>query len=153
MNSSRVSASNRGSKRRSWSRSRFFWNSFSRSHSGRAIRKDCEARRRKGQVSLQQPLELEERLVVENHVVYVLEAHSARRQAIRHGVRGKARVVLFPREALLLGGGDDLSIPQQGGGAVVVEGGNAQDSHGPRRPQNCKRMDSGGGPGGSLGIQ
>jgi hypothetical protein len=57
---------------RSSSRSSVFWKSFSRSHTGMAMRKG-EAARREGQVGLQQPLELQERLVVEGDVVDLVE--------------------------------------------------------------------------------
>ncbi len=43
---------------------------------------------------------------------------------------GKARVMLLTGKALLLGGGQDLAVPQERGGTVVVVGGNAEDMDG-----------------------
>src|SRR5690348_13114996 len=40
--------------------------------------------------------------------------------------------MLFARESLLLGGGDDFAVTDKAGGAVMIEGGDAQniDAHG-----------------------
>ncbi len=95
-----------------------------------------EAARREGKVCLEQALELQERLVVESYVVDVGKLEAGRIQAVLHGVFRKARVVLLAREALLLGGTDQLTIRDQRGGAVMVEGRDSQDPHEtfPRRP-------------------
>jgi hypothetical protein len=53
-----------------------FWKSFSFSHSGMAMRNDWNPGRER-QVGLQQPLELQERLVVEDHVVDLAELDAA----------------------------------------------------------------------------
>ena len=44
-----------------------FWNSLSLTHTGSAWRNEAKPRRREREVGLEQPLELEERLVVERH--------------------------------------------------------------------------------------
>src|SRR5581483_7547048 len=58
--------------------------------------------RRNPEVTLDEPLELQQRLVVEADVVDVRDIDAAFAKAVRDGVRRKARVVLFPREPLLL---------------------------------------------------
>ena len=49
-------------------------------------------------------------------------------EAILHGVDRESLVSLFPGEALLLSGRDDLTIAQQARGAVVIVGRNAKNS-------------------------
>jgi urease accessory protein UreE len=74
-------------------------------------------------------MELEERLVVEDHPV---ERRSGRLgQAEADGVRRERGVVLDSGEALLLGGRDDLAVVDQAGGRVVVVAADSQDL------QNC----------------
>src|SRR5262249_55039837 len=93
----------------------------------------CErliAARRKPHIGLQEPLELEKRLLVEHDVVDVVERAAAFPQAIRNGMRREARVLLLAREALLLRGRHDAAIDEQRGGAVVIERRNAEDTHG-----------------------
>ena len=53
--------------------SRYFWNSFSRSHTGIAMAERLEIPGREGEIRLEQALELQERLVVEDDVIDVLE--------------------------------------------------------------------------------
>ena len=65
------------SSSRSSSVSRFFWNSFSRSHTGMALRKDAKPLRREREIGFEQPFELQERLFVEDDVIDVLEADAA----------------------------------------------------------------------------
>src|SRR5215510_15939306 len=73
------------------------------------------------EIGLQEPLELEKRLVVERDIVDLLECDASLAQTVRGGAPGKAGVVPFPAEALLLRRGDDATIRDQRGGGVVVE--------------------------------
>src|SRR4051794_5167957 len=66
--------------------------------------------RRKGQVGLQQPLELHQRLIVEGHVIDALKGDARLSEAVSHRLMREAMIVLAAAEALLLRGGDDLSI-------------------------------------------
>jgi hypothetical protein len=88
-----------------------------------------EAARREGEIGLEQPLELEERLVVESHAVELPGPHAGDLQAGADGVVREGRVVLAPRKALLLRGGRDPAVDHQRGRAVVVVGRDAEDLH------------------------
>src|SRR5918912_816608 len=63
----------------------------------------AESARRKGQIGLQQALELEERFVVEDDVIEFLDREAASREAVIDGSGGKIGIVPFAREALFLG--------------------------------------------------
>ena len=84
---------------------------------------------REAQIRLEQALELQERLVIECHVIHVPKSDVPGLEAIGDGVRRKAGVVLLAREPLLLGGREDRTVLDEDGGAVVIEGGNAEDAH------------------------
>ena len=86
-----------------------------------------KAARRERQVGLDQPIELEERLVVEGDVVDRIERQPGLCQAIVDGMRGKPRVMLLAAESFLLGGSDDVAIDDERGGRVVVEGREAEN--------------------------
>ena len=96
--------------------------------------RDGHAERRKapgreGEIALQQPLELEEGLVVERHIIHLAQADPGRLEAIGDGRAGEARIVLPAAETLLLGGGNDQAVLDERRRAVVVESGDAEDSH------------------------
>ena len=103
--------------------------SFSPSHSGIAIRYERQPARRRGGVGLEQPLELDERLLVEADEVE-LGRRDARLRVRQYATAcdGKRRVVLLAREALLLRRRDDAAVLDQAGGRVVVVGGDAEDA-------------------------
>ncbi len=86
-----------------------------------------EAARREREVGLEQPLELQERLVVEYDVVDGVELDAGLGEAIVHGVLRIARVMLLAGEALLLRRRDDLAVLDQRGCAVVVERRDAEE--------------------------
>jgi hypothetical protein len=77
------------------------------------------------EVGLQYALELEQRLVVESDYPDLVHADAGCLKAIRHGIVWELRIALAPGEALLLGGGHHLAVPQQAGGAIVVVSGDA----------------------------
>ena len=88
-----------------------------------------EAARGDAQVGHQDALELEHRLVVEGDVVEVRHPDPGLLQAEFDRAPRKIGIRLAAREALLLRGGDNLTIPQEAGGGVVVVGGDPQDMH------------------------
>ena len=88
-----------------------------------------EAFRREREIGLEQPLELEERLVVERDVVDFRGPRAGGLQARLDGVMREARVVLLAREALLLRRRRDLAVDDQRRRGVVVIGGDAEDLH------------------------
>src|SRR5437867_8360014 len=79
------------------------------------------------QVSREEALELQERFVVEAHVVQVGDLHSTFEQAVADGLGGKVRVVLLASEAFLRGGRDDSAVLDQAGGRVMVETGDPEN--------------------------
>ena len=81
-----------------------------------------EPTRAEGEVGLDEPLELEERLVVERDNVDVLQAASRGLEAILDRPVREARVELLACEALLLGRCHDAALLDNGRGTVVVEG-------------------------------
>ena len=86
-------------------------------------------------IGLQQTLELQERLVIEGHEIDLVGTQPRVFQAEHRCVRRKLRVVLVPRESLLLCGRDDFAVDHQCGCCVVIVGGNAQDPHRARTPR------------------
>ena len=115
------SQSTSGASARSSSISSDFWNSFSFSHSGIAMRNEREAPRREREIGLEQPLELQERLVVEGDEVDVAPRDAGLRAGNSAARSRESRVVLLAGEALFLRGGDDLAVAHERGGAVVIE--------------------------------
>src|SRR5687768_4203015 len=93
-------------------------------HREAAVAPWCE-----GKIRLQQPLEFDERLVVEDNKIDVAEPDLRVVEAIAHGVGRKTRVVLAAAESLLLRRRDDLSVDDQHGSAVVIERGQTEDAH------------------------
>ena len=92
------------------------------------MRNERKPARRERQVGLEQALELEERLVVERHVVEIFGANRACAGSSARHCR-KARVVLAAREALLLRRADDAPS-RTSSRRVVIERGDAEDLHG-----------------------
>ena len=97
--------------------------------------------RRDAEVGLQDPLELEDRLVVERDRAEVGRGDPRLAQAVVDRVAREARVVLLAGEALLLGRGEDLAVAEQRGGAVVVVRADSEHvgglAHGTRRLFSC----------------
>src|SRR5262249_29987750 len=92
-------------------------------------KKGPKAPRRKRRVCLKQPLELQQRFIIEDDVVQVRELRASFTQAISYGVHWKTWIVLFPRETFLLRCSHNFSITNKTGGAVVIERGNTQNIH------------------------
>src|SRR3990172_7590842 len=68
---------------------------------------------RKRDISLQQTLELDQRLVVENEIFEVRQGDAALAETIAHRVNWKPRIEFFACEALFLSGRNDLTIADQ----------------------------------------
>jgi hypothetical protein len=92
----------------------------------------AQSPRRIGQIGLQQSLELDQRLVVEDHMIQVRQRDAASVQTVADRIGRKARVVLLAREAFLLRGSQDLAVAHQAGGTVVVVCGDTEDMDGHR---------------------
>jgi hypothetical protein len=75
--------------------------------------------RRERDIGFEQPLELQERLLVEDDIVDFLERDLRMLEAITDRVLRIARIVLDACEALLLGRGNNATVDQQRGRAVV----------------------------------
>src|SRR6266436_827922 len=87
-----------------------------------------EPARREGKVRLEQPLELEKRLIIESNVGDLIET-ACLGQAILDGIAGKTGVLFLAREALFLRGGGDVAINDERSRAVVVKRGNPENAH------------------------
>ena len=90
----------------------------------------AEAPGRERQGGLEQPLELQEGFVVEDHPIDFVERRPGLCQTGGDGAGGIPGVVFSPREPLFLGGRDDPAVLDQGRRAVVVERGEPEDSQG-----------------------
>ena len=86
-----------------------------------------EPARGEGEVRLEQPLELQERLVVEADVVERLRGNPRLVETIANRMDGEPVVVLPAGESLFLCRGHDVSVDHQCRRRVVVEGRDAQD--------------------------
>ena len=72
-----------------------------------------EAARREGQIGFEQPLEFEERLVVEDDVIDGAELDLGLVQAILQWRARESRIVLLAGEALFLRRGDDPAVARR----------------------------------------
>src|SRR5690606_38067052 len=77
-----------------------------------------EYARRVLEIRFEKAFELQQRLVVETDVVQLLRREPRFLEAVVDGVGGKTRVVLLPREPLLLRRGGDPAVDDQRGGRV-----------------------------------
>ena len=84
-----------------------------------------QARWRIAEVCLEQPVELEERLVVEDDVVEAVRRQARLPQAIVDRALREGMVVLDPREAFLLRGRDDFAVTHQRCRTIVVVSGDS----------------------------
>jgi hypothetical protein len=84
---------------------------------------------REGDVGFQQPFEFQERLLVEDDVIDVVDADAAEFQARRDGVMRKRRIVFAAREALFLRRRDDIAVDDERRGAVVIERRDSENIH------------------------
>src|SRR6267142_2968034 len=81
------------------------------------------------QIGREEPLELQERLVVEPHVVQILRFDLPRLETVLDGLMGEPLIVLLPCEAFLGGRCHQASILNEAGGGVMIETGNTQNVH------------------------
>ncbi len=81
------------------------------------------------QVGMQKAVKFQEGLLIESHVIEVLNRHAAIAQTVRDGAFGETGIVLFAGEPFFLGRRDDLAVLHQASGAVVVKRRNPEDIH------------------------
>ena len=93
------------------------------------VSKRIEATRRKSQVGFQQPVELQERLVVEGDEVQLARLQTADGQTSPDSLQRKGRIVLDAGKTFFLGSGDDTAVNHQGRGSIVVISREPQDAH------------------------
>src|SRR2546425_5416987 len=86
---------------------------------------------RKRQIRLDQPLKLQERLVVEDDAIHAAQPGAALGQAVADRVGGKPGIVLLAREAFLLRRSNDLAVLDQCRSAVMVKRGNPENAQVP----------------------
>src|SRR5262249_34184454 len=106
---------------------------------GNSDAEGAKAPRRGGEIGLEQPLEFDERLFKEAHVVDAVEVATARLEAIADGIRREGGVVFLAREALLLGCSEDAPVLDQRRGAVVIEGRYAKNASASHPPVRAKK--------------
>ena len=92
----------------------------------------CQPERRKtprceGNVGLQKPFKLQERLVVKHDMINVRDLQTRFRKDIINSVARVARIMFLSCEAFLLRGSHNLSVTHQRCSTVVVESGNTQN--------------------------
>src|SRR5215831_12904736 len=87
----------------------------------------AKAAGREHMICLEQPLEFQKRLVVERHrgKVFVFEASFLEHKTA--SIDRERRVVLPPREAFFLCGGNNLAVDEERRGTIVVVGRYAED--------------------------
>ncbi len=73
-------------------------------------------------IGLNQALEFDKGLFEKDDVFNPVEVDIGRIEAIANGCVGKGGVMFFACKALLLSGGDDLTVVHEGSRAVVIEG-------------------------------
>ena len=83
-----------------------------------------------GEIGLQQTFEFDQRLLEEDDMVDAVEIDLARVQTVADGMGRKARIVLLAGEAFLLSRRNNVAILDKGSRTVMVEGGDAEQSHG-----------------------
>ena len=72
-------------------------------------------------------VEFRQRFVVKGYVVQVLGPDARFFETVGNGIDGESRVMLFARETLFLGCGDNVSIHQQRRSAIVIKRRDAQN--------------------------
>src|SRR5260370_1618886 len=85
-------------------------------HWERAIALRCKC-----EVGIEEPLKLEEWLLVEHNIVHVVELDSAFCKAVANRMYGKAGVLLLASEAFLLRCRSYASLEERRRGAIVLE--------------------------------
>src|SRR6266699_3927228 len=85
-------------------------------------RKAREPARRERHVGLEQPIEFEERLLIEDDVIKSGGSNVTLLEAIAQRIPGKTGIVFDAAESLFLCGGHDLAVAHESRGAVVIVG-------------------------------
>ena len=93
------------------------------------VRKRSPRARKRAQRAGEDPLELQHAALVEDHRVEIRRARARLIEAPLDGAQRKARVVLAPRQPLLLHRRDRHAVDDERGGRVVVVRGDAENLH------------------------
>jgi hypothetical protein len=80
-----------------------------------------QAGRRIREVSVQNPVEFQERLFVERHTIKLVHADASFAEAIPHSVLRKTRIMFFACESFLLRRRDNFAVAHQACRAVVIK--------------------------------
>ncbi len=83
-----------------------------------------DSSRDKCKIGFEQSFKLDQGLFIESDEIQLSGRDARRLQTILNCIHWKRGVVLFSREALFLGGGDDAAILNDRRSAVMIEGGN-----------------------------
>src|ERR1700730_11639986 len=94
--------------------------------------------RREGEIGLEQPFELDKRLLVKNDVIELVESQAALVETIANGKLGIARVLLFAGKPLFLRRSNDMTVLDQRRSTVVIKGRDPENAH-PATPFSSKQ--------------
>src|SRR6516162_4551759 len=84
---------------------------------------------REGEIGLEQPFELQKRLLVEHDIVKLVEGQGAFLEAIANRILRVARILFFAGKALFLRRGDNMAVLDQRRGTVMIKGGDPENAH------------------------
>src|SRR4051794_27477469 len=96
---------------------------------GKGARELWQAEGELAQVADQDPLELTQRLLVEDDVIDLLDGHAGLRQAESRRLYRQRGIVLDAGEPLLLGRSDDLAVDDECGRRIVKERAYSENDH------------------------
>ena len=90
-------------------------------------RERSEASRSGCKIGVEDALKLQQRLVVEAHVLHIVNVDAGALEAEGDSIRRKTGIALPARETLLLRRRYDGAVTQQAGSTIVIEGRDTQD--------------------------
>ncbi len=73
-----------------------------------------------GHIGFQQALELQERLLIKNHMIHITHSNTGLFKAKRHRLPWKIRVMLFACKGFFLGGSHNPSVLHQTSRSIVI---------------------------------
>src|SRR6516162_6320795 len=95
---------------------------------------------REGEIGLEQPFELQKRLLVEHDIVKLVEGQGAFLETIANRILRVARILFFAGKALLLRRGDNMAVLDQRRGTVMIKGGDPENAHAARPFSSKQRV-------------
>src|SRR5438477_244349 len=87
-----------------------------------------ESRRRVVEISFQQPIEFQQRLIVKADIVQLIRGDAGLFETITSGMQREIMIVFDAREALFLSGGDNLAVDHETRGRVMIKRRNAENA-------------------------